>query len=275
MLTQTPPQTLTFRCPHCGTMVQVEPSADGAVVNCPALGCGKPFRVEIPVARPVIMPGQPGAPVAAPAVVPPGPKAPMAAAPPRPGEMALPVTTPGNEPEQDVRTFHLSMFRRYPWRCLGYLLVVTAGVGGAMWLWLRDWQWLSMISLGVGAFAFLRLAIWWLRMHRTTFTLTNKRAILRTGVFSQDSAAIELQNLADYHLHQSLLMRLLNVGDFAIVSAQPHEQQIVIMALPDPEAATRILEPHLEARRKALAAAEGTAGSGATVVTAPEPVHVG
>ncbi len=273
MLTQTPPQILAYRCPHCGTLVQAESSADGAVVNCPASGCGKPFRVEVPVARPVTLSTQP---TAAPAAILLGPTPPMTpAAGPRPAEQPLTVTTPGNEPEAEVRSFHLSMFRRYPWLCLGYLLVMTVGLVATIWLWLDSWEWLSLICLGGTAFASMRLGLWWLRMNRTTLTFTNKRAILKTGVFSQDINTIELEHLADYHLHQSLLMRWLNVGDLAIVSAQPSEQQIVIMALPEPEAATRILQPHLEARKRGIAAPEGTNGAAETIVTSPEPVHVG
>ena len=137
------------------------------------------------------------------------------------------------------------------------------------------WEWLSLICLGGTAFAFLRLGLWWLRISRTTLTFTNKHAILKTGVFSQDANTIGLDHLADFHLHQSMLMRWLNVGDLAIVSSLPQDQQLVIMSLHDPEAATQILQPYLEAHKKALAAAEGVNGAAETVITAPEPVHVG
>lgn len=279
MLTETQPQILTYRCPHCGTMVRAQASSDGTVVNCPAQGCGKPFRVEIPVATPAFAPSSQ---TAAPAAIPLGPRAPTAptapttASPdPRAAKQAPMVTIPGDEPEHELCTFHLSMFRRYPWLCLGYLLIIAVGFAGTMWMWLRGWEWLSLICLGGTAFAFVRLGLWWLRIARTTLTFTNKHAILKTGVFSREANTIALDHLADFHLHQPLLMRWLNVGDLAIVSSLPQEQQLVIMSLHDPQAAARILQPYLEAHKNALAEAEGTAGTAEKVVTAPEPVHVG
>jgi hypothetical protein len=60
MAVQVPVQTLTYRCPHCGTPVEVDATAEGSLLNCPAVGCGKPFRVALPVAEPITPPHEGG-----------------------------------------------------------------------------------------------------------------------------------------------------------------------------------------------------------------------
>jgi hypothetical protein len=162
------------------------------------------------------------------------------------------------------------MFRRYPWRCLGYLLIMAAGIVGMIWLLFYSRHWLALICAVVALVAALRLGLWSLRMSRTLLTISNKRGILNTGLFTTEKTEFELDQVADFHVHQTTLMRWLDVGDIAIVSTNPQQQQIVIMAVPHPDNVTELLQARLDARRKAAGGAQPTV----TVINAPGPVHV-
>ena len=275
---QTRSQTLTYRCPHCGTLVSVETRAVGSLLRCPSPACGKPFRAEVPVAKPVTQataaPCPPATPTSAPSyqtpvAQTPAVQTPTAQTPAAPTNVA-PTTPPSTDNEVELQTVHLSMFRRYPWRCLGYWLLVAAGIAGMIWMLFDSRQSLALASAAVAAFGALRLFAWWLRMSRTWLTLTNKRATLTTGLFSQQTTEFELSQLADIHVHQTPLMRWLDVGDIAIVSTNPQQPQIVIMAVPHPGEVAELLQAQIDARRKA---AGGTLQPG-TAVSVPGPVHV-
>src|SRR5689334_23218018 len=106
-------QTVTYRCPHCQQAVDVDLRPENDLLVCTNEGCNKPFKVDIPTAEPLeglIVPGaaehQSDEVVAAPAVATP---------------VATPVAiSPKEIPDEPVRTVHLSMARRYPFRCLAY-----------------------------------------------------------------------------------------------------------------------------------------------------------
>jgi hypothetical protein len=166
------------------------------------------------------------------------------------------------------------MFRRYPWRCLGYLLLVAGGVAGMIWMLFLDRTWLAMTAAAVAVFGVLRLALWGLRMSRTALRITNKRGILTRGMFNRETIEFELAQVADFHVHQTMLMRWLDVGDVAIVSTNTQQQQIVIMAVPHPTDVTDLLQAQREARRKAAVPANDASLKPGAVVTAPGPIHV-
>src|SRR5262245_58223679 len=94
---------LIVRCPHCGNSVRVRPSSGSELVTCPAQHCRQAFRVEVPAAEPVASLNLPPSMQHAPAT-----------------QIPLAGQTPNTADER--QTIHLKMFRRYPYRCLAYLL---------------------------------------------------------------------------------------------------------------------------------------------------------
>lgn len=261
MSVQLQERALTYRCPHCGTTVEVEPDAAGTMMNCPAADCGKPFRVEVPaaevVARPstLILPPGVERPTpsnhAQPSEEPPQavPMLPAAVAQAKEAVAAAQAAQYPTTPETPGTTIHLSMLRRYPFRCLGYALLAAVGVALLLDGELSHGHWVT----GLGAIVLLatgvRFLVWWVRMRATTLTLTNKRGTLATGVFSTDTREFEFANICDFHIHQNLLMRWLNVGDLAIVAN--NGQRFLIMAVPDPANITSHLQRHVEFEKKA------------------------
>jgi hypothetical protein len=254
-------QILTYRCPHCGTVVSVEPHAVNSLLSCPSPACGKMFRVEVPVARPV------NAPAAATSENAP------ATPSPTPSYRVPEPAIPASDKEEELHTVHLGTFRRYPWRCLGYLLVVVGGITGMISFLFYSRQWLALLCVAVAAIAALRLGAWSLRMNRTVLTITNRRGILSSSLLRRSTTEFELDQVADMHVHQSTLMRWLDVGDVAIVSTNPQHPQLVIMAVPHPKEVTDLIQAHLDARRRAATAGGGQLGPG-TAVSVPGPVRV-
>jgi membrane protein YdbS with pleckstrin-like domain len=216
-----PAQLLTYRCPHCGHALDVDPALAEQTVTCPNVDCQKPFHLDVPSAQPtpkLILPHELDE---------------------RPVHEAEPVrpAEPSPEPpaEQDVRTVKPVMFRRYPVRCLGYWALIVAGlVAVAMWL-AYDYPAVGLLGILVCAIAGFRLLTWWVRNRSTSLQMTTRRLLLRVGAFTIHSTEIPYKDILDVQVHQGLLQRLLNVGDITLFTKMPEKQQILVMAIPDPE----------------------------------------
>jgi hypothetical protein len=213
--------TLTYHCPHCQSPVTGQPNCADNVVTCPA--CAKPFKLDVPVAKPEETPAA--------LVLPPGTE-PIPEAPP-----AVPVTA--EEPETVGERIQLSMWRRYPLRCAGYAALTMIGFVTAILFLTQGWNILAgLFALGT-AFVAWRGVTWWLRMHNTSLTITNRRCVIETGVFSREATEFGRKDVVDVHVSQTPVMRILNVGDLVIRSNNGTEKQIVVMAVPDPENVAR------------------------------------
>lgn len=224
---------LTYRCPHCGAPMELERATD-EVLTCPAPQCGKPFKAEVPTATPVT-----------PIILPHGtdsmPEEDKGEVPPA----AVPVAQPAAEREDQIEVVHLDMLRRYPFRCLAYGGMALAGLVGVFWFGLDSRPFWMVLSTVLLAFALYRLIPWWLRMRHTTLTITTRRCLVETGLFSKKAEAFPFDHLTDVHVNQGLLSRFLNVGDIVLSSNHGDSKQVVLMAVPDPDrVAGRMRERH-------------------------------
>jgi membrane protein YdbS with pleckstrin-like domain len=212
---------LICRCPHCGTTVEVPPEAANQVAACPS--CGKQFQAELPAANltppPTTANGQPTAASGIPTVNP---------AP------ALAGTEPAQPPEVVLEVVRVSMWRRYPFRCTGYLLLIIAASIGAIVALSQDRPYLALAAVVVLALTLIRFIPWWLRMRNTTVTITNRRCILESGIIHHEAIEFERNDVIDVQVAQSGLMRLFNVGDLVIRSGVNTRKEVVLMAVPDP-----------------------------------------
>jgi uncharacterized membrane protein YdbT with pleckstrin-like domain len=228
-------ETLTYTCPHCQTPVEVSPLAASEPLRCPNPACGRPFRVELPAAKPMAAPVATPAPAGGPG---------QAAAP-----AAIPVAVPASvaEPvravdkEDVVARVKLSMFRRYPLRCLVYTLVIVGGLAGGLVLAAHGWWTLAALAALVGVAAAVRFAIWWLRMSYTSLTITTLRLILETGVMQREVTELRRDQIGDLQVQQDLPMRWLDVGDLMLTSNTADRKQVAVMAVPHPEAVAEML----------------------------------
>jgi len=211
-------QTVTYRCPHCNQTVDVDLHHEHDLLICPNASCQKPFKVDVPVAHPT-----------ADLILPPGIED---KPPPAPAPVAAPA---GAEEEKGILMTRLVMFRRYPWRCIGYSLAIIVGVVLGLYYLITGWQFLALVFLGVAGFAGYRLGSWWLRTEHITLTITNKRAVLESGVIKKDITEIPINEIADIQVRQTFLQRSLNVGDITLLSHKGEMHRLIVMGVPYPQ----------------------------------------
>jgi membrane protein YdbS with pleckstrin-like domain len=224
-----PAQLLTYRCPYCQHAIEVDPALAEQTVTCSNPECQKPFHPEVPSAKPtpsLIVPHDLDG------------RSPLEDGPARPVEPARPAAPappPAAPAERDVLTVKPVMFRRYPYRCLGYVASILAGlVCVALWA-VEGWLALGLLGIFVAAMAAFRLLAWWLRNRTTSLTVTTRRLILRAGAFTSHSTEIPYKEILDVQVHQSVLNRMMKVGDLTLFTRMPDKPQILLMAIPDPE----------------------------------------
>jgi hypothetical protein len=211
-------QPLTYRCPHCGKALEVDPSIGDELLICPSEKCGKPFKAEVPIANP------------SPPLIVPKPDGQLTAA-------EAPAATSASElprKEEEIARIPLSMFRRYPFRLLAYLLLTGAGVALLVYGIATDRLVLQLAGVGAVAFTLYRLLAWWLRVKSTSVTLTNQRCLLQMGLFRKRAAEVQLEHVTDVQVRQSLFGRILNVGDVVLVSDEGEMKQVLLLGVPDP-----------------------------------------
>ena len=80
----------------------------------------------------------------------------------------------------------------------------------------------------------LWLIVVWVRWNSRSFTITDRRVILDTGVFSRSSKVIALDRVQDIATNQSLVGRMLGYGRIEIDSAGAAGREL-LSALPNPQ----------------------------------------
>ncbi|SDT21492.1 PH domain-containing protein [Friedmanniella luteola] len=101
------------------------------------------------------------------------------------------------------------------------LVLVGAGVGAGAALVPGEWR--PAGQLGIALLGLL-LALWWtvlplLRWRTTTYTLTNRRLVTRSGIVSKTSKDLPLSRVNDVSSQRSLSDRLLGCGTLNVQTA--------------------------------------------------------
>jgi uncharacterized membrane protein YdbT with pleckstrin-like domain len=117
---------------------------------------------------------------------------------------------PDAGPEQQVLSIRPSMFRAHP-----FLGILTLGLG-ILPLWLKH--------LGE-------------RIH-----VTNKRTILRKGLFSKDTTEVLHDHVRNIQVSQSFWNRVFDVGTLGISSAGQEGIEIIARHIPHPEEVKRTID---------------------------------
>jgi uncharacterized membrane protein YdbT with pleckstrin-like domain len=111
-------------------------------------------------------------------------------------------------------------------------LVILVGLLDAFQTIPRDYRILA--SLATVALLGLWLIVVWIRWSSRSFTITDRRVILDTGVVSRASKVIALDRVQDISTNQNLLGRVLGYGRIEIDSAGVAGAE-VLSALPHPQ----------------------------------------
>ncbi len=213
--------TLAYRCPHCHAVVDAREDLIGSVVDCPTAECGRPFRLEAPVA------------------------APMDAEDARSNEHHTLVKGPSDD-ESNLETVHPAMIRRHVGQSI--LIVALLGLGiAALVAGGLFGQGLTMDDseiVGAGilliagavmtAFAAVVLLTWWIQARMTTLIVTSERTIFRRGIFSRETSEVRHADVRNLQVDQSLAQRMLGIGDLAISSSGQDDLEIMVRGIPNP-----------------------------------------
>jgi len=222
-------QLLNYKCPHCGQPTDVDATAAGQTITCPNPLCQKPFKIEVPAAEPMPQ-----------LIISPGLAHEVAQ------EQPASAVPSSSEAETELVSVYPLMFRRYPFRSLVYALASLVGLGLLLAGLVKGTLWVGLLGLILVSFGVYKLGHWWLRMLGTSVTVTTKRTLLHTGVFNRQITEVPHAEVADLEVHQSLLNRLLGVGDIAIVQQAKDKKGILLMGLPQPEE----IAQHIRTRRQ-------------------------
>jgi uncharacterized membrane protein YdbT with pleckstrin-like domain len=138
---------------------------------------------------------------------------------------------PGESLELKARQHWIVMVRPL---LLPIALVVLAVVADFLPNYRSDFFPKVVWTLAALALLGLCLIAVWVRWNSKSFTITDRRVILETGVFSRSSKVIALDRVQDIATNQSLLGRMLGYGSIEIDSAGAAGRE-VLSALPDPQ----------------------------------------
>jgi|SRR5215467_5754196 len=110
------------------------------------------------------------------------------------------------------------------------LLVVVADIvlGSTSAASIRVW-----LTLAVVAIALLWLIVVWIRWQSITYTLTDQRIKLTSGIFSRQEKIIPIDRIQDCTTRQSLIGRILGYGRVEVDAAGAQGAE-VLMHLPKP-----------------------------------------
>ena len=99
----------------------------------------------------------------------------------------------------------------------------------------------------VAALILLRFSLWpYLRWQTTHYVLTNRRVVIRQGVFGRSGRDIPLTRVNDVSFRHSLFERVLRCGTLTIESAGEHGQ-VVLPEVPQVELVQREVYKRVEA----------------------------
>jgi uncharacterized membrane protein YdbT with pleckstrin-like domain len=105
-----------------------------------------------------------------------------------------------------------------------------------------------VIALILVLFSLATFSLRWLRWRFTTYTLTNRRILVSTGVLSRTTESITLDRIQDLTVRQSILARIFRAGDVEIESAG-REGTEVLDLISDPQGFSDSLQSAVEAHR--------------------------
>lgn len=205
---------IRIECDKCEKTIEVEDSLAGTKIECP--NCGDVNRI------PYAPSGKPE-PAPAPGLRRSG-SSPVASRADRPAALGLP---PDSGPERHVLTIKPAMFRAHPF--LGAVVTVIWIGGIAAALYFRNAWWLIATGMGL-----IFLTGWWIKRQTIRLEITNKRCVLRKGLFSRATSEVLHDHVRNIQTGQTLVGRIFNVGSVGISSAGQDDIEIEVPDLPNP-----------------------------------------
>jgi uncharacterized membrane protein YdbT with pleckstrin-like domain len=90
------------------------------------------------------------------------------------------------------------------------------------------------LALALGLAQFLSIAIGYFRLRSTLYTVTNQRVIIEQGMLSKSLTEIDLRTIDDTQFFQTLVDRMLGIGNVILVSSDKTAPMLMLRAIRDP-----------------------------------------
>ena len=116
----------------------------------------------------------------------------------------------------------------------------------------------TFLSLGVAALALVWLIVVWIGWQSVTYTLTDQRITIESGIFSRQEKIIPIDRVQDCTTRQSLFGRVLGFGRVEVDAAGARGAE-VLAYLPNPGAFRDQVFMQSEKRRGGTSAAQSSA----------------
>lgn len=209
---------IVYKCPHCEEEIEIAESLIDTDVKCS--NCGKPFHVEAPSAEPLRQAeGGEGSERA---------------------EKQPEVAPTGLQEEQVVMTERPALIRSNPGQSFLILLLLVGGVAGLVASGI-EWytqtfgaQTLIYGGLTLIAAALIWLLVLWIEILMVKLEITTQRTRVIRGILARYTTEIQHDDVRTLEVNQSLLQRLLMIGNFGVSSAGEAGVEIRVKNLPNP-----------------------------------------
>ncbi len=147
-------------------------------------------------------------------------------------------------PEERVMMVRPSIWRGWPALSIGLLLAPVAGSIVTMVLVTNGRMTAGAIALGIGAaVAWLPLLVWWLiATVGVSLEITNKRTVAHRGLLSRSTSEVLHDHVRNIQIDQTLLDRIMGVGDIGISSSGQDGIEIAVRQVPRPDRVKEVID---------------------------------
>jgi len=98
----------------------------------------------------------------------------------------------------------------------------------------RIWRIGWFVTLVVLIYELVTFLIALFRIRSTVYTITNQRVMIESGLFSKSLSEIDLRYIDDSNFYQSVMARLLGIGNVTIISSDKSTPTYVLRNIKDP-----------------------------------------
>ena len=107
--------------------------------------------------------------------------------------------------------------------------------------WIRIGFWMALIALLIEA---VWLVVGLILLRSTLYTITNQRLMIETGILSRSLSEIDLRYVDDTQFAQSLVERILGIGNVTIISSDKSTPTTVLRSIRDPRGVRETIRTH-------------------------------
>jgi len=116
--------------------------------------------------------------------------------------------------------------------------------------WLIFWGIVFTIGVVTIPIAVILFLVAWIRIVSTSYRITSQRLFKRTGLIAKHEEEVELYRVQDVKMNQSILQRLLGIGDVSVYSSDRTSPHLLIRGIRAPEQVKETLRTAYREARK-------------------------